>query len=256
MKQNLLKFTSLIIIVCIVCLFLLFTTYQNRPTIKSIHVLNLDKDYNKWTNMKAQATRLGLNVQRFPGFDGTKLDYTTIPSLGVGRSMIRPNRKDNNLVNLGTVGCFLAHRNLLTHLANQPFSDSAGHMILEDDLKLPEDFLQPGGRWSTYSKIIPGSYDIILCGLWHPYGIKLSNEVYKLKTDLTKRSNLGTFCYVVRHGALKTKILPWLKYMIDAYDEQLAMKYGTWESYAIKPNLVDFEETYESSVNLINEGNK
>jgi len=253
MKQNLLKPAILLLAILIVCLALLFVKYQDRPIIKSIHVLNLEKDIDKWRNMQTQASRLGLHVERFSGFDGSKLDYNTIPSYGVGRSMIRPNRKDNKLVNLGTVGCFLAHRNLLTHLASQPYSDSAGHMILEDDLKLPDDFLQPGGRWSKYSKVIPGSYDIILCGLWHPYGTKLSNEVYKLKTDLSKRSNLGTFCYIVRHGALKTKILPWLKYMIDAYDEQLAMKYVSWESYAIKPNLVDFEESYESSVNLMNE---
>ena len=65
--------------------------------------------------------------------------------------------------------------------------------------------------------------------------------------------NLGTFCYVVRHGALRSKILPWLRYMVDAYDEQLSLKYGEWESYGITPNIVELnQEIAESSINTLN----
>jgi hypothetical protein len=62
---------------------------------------------------------------------------------------------------------------------------------------------------------------------------------------------------VVRHGALRTKILPWLQYMIDAYDEQLALKYGEWNAYGVQPNLVAVNQDFEeSSINQINEASK
>ena len=230
----------------------------SHPTVSTIHVLNLEKDIGRWKAIEANGKRLGLPLQRFPGFDGRVLTRDTVHPLGVGRAMIRPNRfdeKGEHLVNRGVIGCFIAHRALLTHLASLPYSDSVGHMILEDDIILPDDFLQPGGRWEQAASKIPGTYDIILCGLWHVYGRKIADNIYKLETDPTKRTNLGAFCYVVRHGALRTKILPWLQYMMDAYDDQLALKYGEWESYGIKPNIVELnKEVSASSINAINGG--
>lgn len=223
-----------------------------HPYVVSIHVLNLDKDVKRWASMEARGKELGLPLQRFPGFNAKALTQHTVHPLGVGRAMIRPNRKDKkgeHLVNLGTVGCFVAHRNLLTHLSTLPVSDSAGHMILEDDIQLPDDFLQ---KWEAAASKIPGSYDIVLGGLWHPLGTKIAPGILKLGSDPTQRKNLGAFCYVVRHGALRTKILPWLRYMIDAYDDQLSLKYGEWEAYGIQPNLVTVAPDVESSINELN----
>ena len=243
--------------VCVAGLIAFYILYPSHPTIATYHVLNLDKDVKRWQAMEADGKRLGVPLQRFPGFNGSVLTQHTVHPLGVGRAMIRPNRKDKegkHLVNLGLVGCFVAHRNLLTHLSTLPYSDSAGHMILEDDIRLPDDFQ---ARWAAAASKIPGSYDIIQCGLWHPLGTEISKGIFRLKTDVTKRVNLGAFCYVVRHGALRTKILPWLQYMVDAYDEHLALKYGEWESYGLQPNLVTVnEDVGESSINQINEGGK
>lgn len=247
------------IIVFLVFLVFLIIVYciPTHPTIATIHVLNLDKDVKRWEAMEADGKRLGLPLQRFPGFNGGALTQHTVHPLGVGRAMIRPNRKDKegkHLVNLGLVGCFVAHRNLLTHLSTLPYSDSAGHMILEDDIKLPEDFM---ARWSLVAAQIPGSYDIIQCGLWHPLGTEIAPGILRLQSDVTQRKNLGAFCYVVRHGALRTKILPWLQYMVDAYDEQLALKYGEWNAYGVQPNLVAVNQDFEeSSINQINEASK
>jgi len=244
--------------ICIALIALIVLYFiPSHPTITTIHVLNLEKDAKRWLALEANAKRLGISLQRFPGFDGSVLTQHMVHSHGVGRAMIRPNRNDKegkHLVNRGIVGCFIAHRNLLTHLASLPYSDSTGHMILEDDITLPYDFLKPGGRWEKAAAKIPGSYDIILCGLWHPHGRMISENIYKLESDPTKRVNLGTFCYVVRHGALRSKILPWLRYMVDAYDDQLSLKYGEWESYGIKPNIVEINaEITESSINTIND---
>ena len=246
-----------IVVISLAVLVCIFYCIPAHPTLDTIHVLNLDKDAKRWQAMEADGQRLGLPLQRFPGFDGSVLTQHTVHPLGVGRAMIRPNRKDKegkHLVNLGLVGCFVAHRNLLTHLSTLPYSDSAGHLVLEDDIKLPDDFM---ARWDAVSAHVPASYDIIQCGLWHPLGAEVAPGILRLGSDVTKRKNLGAFCYVVRHGALRTKILPWLQYMVDAYDEQLALKYGEWNAYGVQPNLVAVNQDFEeSSINQINEASK
>jgi GR25 family glycosyltransferase involved in LPS biosynthesis len=252
------KQAVVVLLAIVVCMIAYHVINKSKPSISTIHVINMDKDIKRWVTIKANGDRLGLRLERFPGFNGKELKHTMSHTLGVGRAMIRPNRYDEKgkqLVNLGTAGCFISHRALLTKLSEMNVSDSTGHLILEDDIVLPDDFLQPGGRWDQAKHHIPGDYDIILLGLWHPHGTKITENITKLDSDPSKRINLGAFCYVVRHGALKHKILPWLKYMVDAYDDQLSLKYGEWKCYGIKPNLVELNEDATSTINELN-GNK
>lgn len=249
------KQAVVLLLTAMVCFVAYHVFAKSHPSISTIHVINMDKDIARWTAMKANGDRLGLHLERFPGFNGKELNHITSPTMGVGRAMIRPNRHDEkgkNLVNLGTAGCFISHRSLLTKLSEMNVSDSTGHLILEDDIVLPDDFLQPGGRWDQAKNHIPGDYDIILLGLWHPHGQKITPMITKLASDPSRRVNLGAFCYVVRHGALKHKILPWLQHMVDAYDDQLSLKYGEWKCYGIKPNLVEIRSGVPSSINELN----
>jgi len=251
--SNTLVIGFLAAVAAVVAAFIVYHLIPTHPVLATIHVLNLDKDVRRWTFMEARGKDLGLPLQRFPGFNGKALTHHTVHSYGIGRAMVRPNRKDKegkHLVNLGTAGCFLAHRALLTHLSTLPVADSAAHMILEDDIQLPDDFFQ---KWEAIRSQIPGTFDILQCGLWHPLGTEVAPGILRLATDPTKRVNLGAFCYVVRHGALRTKILPWLRYMVDAYDDQLALRYGDWESYGVQPNLVTVNPDMEdSSINQLN----
>lgn len=249
-------YSGIVVLVFLTAYVIYATMHPIKPTISTIHVINMDKDVKRWDAIKADGDRLGLPLQRFPGFNGKDLNQKVCHSFGVGRALIRPDRKDKegkNLVNLGTAGCFLSHRGVLTQCSEMNVSDSTGHLILEDDVRLPDDFLQPGGRWDQARQHIPGDYDIILLGLWHPHGTPVTPTITKLASDPSKRINLGTFCYVVRHGALRSKILPWLRYMVDAYDDQLSLKYGEWKVYGIKPNIVELNEDITvSSINELN----
>ena len=100
---------------------------------------------------------------------------------------------------------------------------------------------------------MPSNWDIIYLGLWNITGKDVAPGIKKLRS--AKRSeeapNVGTFAYIVRHGAIQTKILPWLRYMIDAIDEQYVMKFDEWNVYGLKVNIIN-PNIGESSINEIN----
>ena len=237
------------------CRYVLYRTQP--PHISSIDVINLDRDRKRWESIQSQGERLGLDVRRFPAIYGKDIPYTRMRSLGVGNAMVRANRHDHkgeSLHNLGVVGCFLSHRSLLESLATRNVPESDGHLILEDDVQLPEDFLQANGRWDRLRRGVPHDWDIISFRMWHPNGKEVAPGVWKLTSDPSKRTNLGAFAYVVRHGSIRTKLLPWLHYMNDAYDEQLNLQFGAWNVYLLHPGIIDIHDELQkdSSINAIN----
>ena len=241
-------------ILCFICLLYACVYYVNPlPMITSIHVINLDRDVERWKSIQSQAIKLGLSVQRFSAIYGKDIPYKSMRSLGVGNTTVRADRHDRegkNMHNLGVVGCFLSHRALLAHLLKQNVPDSCGHLILEDDVQFPSDFLQPGGRWDILRRYIPSDWDIISLRMWYPHGKTIAPGIMKLSAT-NSRENLGAFAYVVRHGALQ-KILTWLTYMYDAYDDHLNIKFNDWNVYLLEPGIIEVNDDFGSSINKIN----
>jgi hypothetical protein len=62
--------------------------------------------------------------------------------------------------------------------------------------------------------------------------------------------NWGTHAYIVRHGALKTKIIPWMKYMIDTIDEHYKLKFNEWNVYAAVPGIIKLNETQAANSSI------
>jgi hypothetical protein len=90
--------------------------------------------------------------------------------------------------------------------------------------------------------------------MWKVHGDDVAPGVVKLKTDTRIRVNLGTFAYVVRHGSLKSKILPYLKLMNDAFDEQMNLKFNDWNCYVLNPGMIEIDDDLQkaSAINAIN----
>jgi hypothetical protein len=245
-----------VVLVVSVILYFMSSWNSSRPTIQSAHAMNLDKDKKRWDALMKSAASAGLPIERWPATYGKDIPYEQFRELGVGHAMIKPDRHDKKherLVNLGVVGCFISTRRLLTHLSEQPFSSSAGHLILDDDIEIPQGFLQ---AWEEKRQLIPADWDMVYLGIWHITGKDVAPGVKKLRSARReeKAPNVGTFAYIVRHGAIKTKILPWLRYMFDAIDEQYVHKFDEWNVYGIEPNmiLVNDELQKASSINEIN----
>jgi hypothetical protein len=62
--------------------------------------------------------------------------------------------------------------------------------------------------------------------------------------------NWGLHAYIVRHGALRDKILPDIAWMRDSIDTMLSQFYDKWNVYAIQPDLLKLnkEESQKSTI--------
>jgi GR25 family glycosyltransferase involved in LPS biosynthesis len=216
-----------------------------RPHVKSIHVINLDKDIARWEHMKRSSQKIQIPVERWPAVYGKDLTQDELASKGIGYAMTRSGKgnyleQGKDLRNQAVVGCYLSHRELLTHLASLNVPNTYGHLILEDDVNLPENFLKTDDEWHKVYQTVPMDWDIVYMDITKPVGKMVAPRVIKLTnhTSGSESGNWGSHAYLVRHGAIKSKILPWLKYMVDAYDEQLKYKFDSWNCYAVTPGII------------------
>jgi len=201
----------------------------------------------------------GLPVTRWSATYGKDLTQTEMAQQGVGYAMTRSGKgsydeQNKDLRNQGVVGCYLSHRNLLTHLSTLDVPEYYGHLVLEDDVNIPANFLHTDDEWHKVYKTVPLDWDLVYMDITKPVGNLVAPNIMKLKYKISGDSgNWGTHAYLVRHGSIKTKILPWLTYMIDSYDEQLKMKFNEWNCYAVVPGIIPLnqEHSKHSSIQKI-----
>ena len=253
MKQSTFAWGVCILCILFVCIVYAYTQsnfIHLRPHVKSIHVVNLDKDTHRWASMEKN---IPIEPIRWSAIYGKDLTQTELAKLGVGYAMTRSgigsySEQGNNLRNQGVVGCYLSHRNLLEHLASLPVPDHYGHLIVEDDVTIPRNFLHPSDEWHKVYYKVPTDWDIVYMDITKPVGHFVEEGVMKLAYTIGEDSgNWGTHSYLVKHSSIRTKLLPWLAYMVDALDEQYKMKFNEWNVYAVVPGIIPLNE--EQSAN-------
>ena len=233
-----------------------FFTRGGVPEIVTAHVINLDRDAGRWKSIQKTAVSAAIPIERWAATYGADLTNEDIYAAGVGSVIFAKGQgvyteQFKERRNLGAIGCFVSHKRLMQHLAEMPVPDSAGHLILEDDIALPANFLSPGDEWHAIKSQIPADWDIIYLGLNSPIGDAIHTRV--MRPRITKgynTGNWGTHAYIVRHGALHGKILPGLEWMTDAIDTMFSQNYEKWNVYAVQPNLVrlNAEESQKSTI--------
>lgn len=197
----------------------------------------MDKDTARREFMETQLVHYGAQVERWPGrsVKGMTVDELTALHIGEPVYSVREQLWDGKLRNVGVMGCWLSHTSLLKHLANMSTANPQdAHLIFEDDVYVPPDIL---ARWATLP--LPRDWDVVYLGIGHPTidkGTSPSPELVKLKYG---RGNAGMYAYVVRHGALQTKILPRLQQFTNAIDMQLSTMFDVLNVYAVMPAWVD-----------------
>lgn len=236
---------------------------SRRPHVWDIWVINLDKDTERWVSIQADTQRIEGMVYRWPATYGKLLTQKELILEGVGFAMTRSGdgyKEDERLRNLGTIGCWLSHKRLLQHLANQPVASYAGHLIVEDDVAFPPDFLEVRDAWHKVYSRIPTNWDIVYFGITNPQGESITPEgdILRLKTLSEGGGNWGTHAYLVRHGSIAQKLLPALEWMTDAIDEQYNQYFSEWNVYAVDPNIIPInaEMSEKSSLKQINAGDQ
>ena len=245
-KQTLI-FVCIFILVLITLYAVKSYSLKFRPHVKSIHVINLDKDTARWEAIQRSTIAVRLPVERWSATYGREFTQEELAELGIGYAMTRSGKgsydeQGKDLRNQGVVGCYLSHRNLLEHLSTLDVPDYYGHLILEDDVQVPPNFLHPDDDWHQVYKTVPMDWDMVYLDITKPVGYTVAPQVKRLKYKIgVEGGNWGTHSYIVRHGAIKDKILPWLEYMIDAIDEQYKMKFGSWKVYAVVPGIMQLD---------------
>lgn len=226
------------VVLMIVYFFYTMWSPYGAAQVDDVWVINLDRSPQRWEHMVRSTQQFSDKVHRFPAMDGkTITNPRPVHAEGVGYYFMRVSGgKEGELVNKGVVGCWLSHKRLLTHLAGLNLGTSVGHLILEDDVQLPDNFLSGSDRWSEVARRIPYDWDIVYLGMSEgAKGMPVADGVVKLAPG---PQQWGTYAYLVKHGSIKTKILPALRFMTDAIDEQYNSLFGDLNVYCIRPALI------------------
>jgi len=227
------------------------------PKIHDIWVINLDKDTERWQNIQSKTQHLKNIVHRWSATYGKDLTRDQAQKYGVGYvvSLSRDFDKDGKTdkitsANVGAIGCWISHKRLLTYLAEQPHHANTAHLICEDDAEFPTDFMTGNDNWSRVSKHIPADWDMVFLGIKKPIiGKDVAPGIKKMRTTYNK-GNWGAHAYLVRHGALKTKILPSIERMTDEIDVHYDIMSDNWNIYICDPPTVRYNDELAAKSNI------
>lgn len=214
-----------------------------------ISYINLEKDEGRRAMQETQLARIGVPYRRWAGTLGSTLKSTDLFKERVGASNFaqRSAAADKRFRNMGVIGCWLSHVKLLRHLATVPARDYDGHVILEDDVHVPSDlFAHPAWRE------LPSDWDVLFLGITKPVvGAQVSPHLVRLRSESPDaRGNWGTYAYVVRHGSLDSKILPFFKYYLNPFDVQISQAFDDWNVYAVQPVIVKAESEFQDASSI------
>jgi GR25 family glycosyltransferase involved in LPS biosynthesis len=209
---------------------------QGSKLFKDVYVISTDKYSDRYKNVEEKAKVAGVSIKYWPATvleKSEKLRYE-LPLKGIGRSLF--SERTNKMFNLGSIGCYLSHRNLLEYISKID-DKSTGTLILEDDAEISPDFFK---KLSEIELHIPNDWDMLFLDKWGEIKseIPIYKNLVKIKKTFDTRSNWGTYSYIVKNSSIKSKILPVLERMVDYLDVQYniyADKLNEYIAYGIIP---------------------
>ena len=215
------------------------------PELADISYINMDKDTDRRAFMEKQLNAVNVPYRRWPGVDGSTLTTEDMKRNHVGSPSfaIRHKSWDGKMRNTGVIGCWLAHKTLLEHLATLPVHDNYAHLIIEDDIHIPSTL-----KKSKWEQDLPRDWDMLYFGITQPVIDKqITPKLAKLKPG---NGNWGTYAYAVRHGSIRTKILPCLTWFHDPIDNQYDMCFSEWNTYALTPNMLTADSEFQEKSSI------
>ena len=214
-------------------------TNRDKPIFTEAYIITINPESKRYKDTEACANAAKLPFKKW---DGVKIDDTMGDSLmeqGIGSLLF----KGTKMRFKGAIGCFLAHRGVMRHIAEQPHS-SQGTLILEDDVIIPPDFIQ---QLQNVVANLPRDWDILYLDKVNPKSEKVNEHLHKFTKQMTTHNNWGNWAYIVRNKSLKHRILPLLEFMIDPVDIQLHKFADYLNMYLTVPSLISSNK--ETSIN-------
>ena len=219
---------------------------RGKPLFKRVYAITMNPESERYKQTVASAKEANVDVQKW---DAVKVNDGMGDSLmeqGIGSIIF----KGPKMRYRGAIGCFLAHRGLMRHIADNPTTDAHGTLILEDDVKFEPDF---STKLQNLMNEVPSDWDMIYLDKVNPKANPVSANVHKFEKQMTTSNNWGNWAYIVRQNSLP-KILAKLEFMVDPVDLQLHKFADTLNIYLAKPSLVTLNDktTYNSNINKLN----
>ena len=219
-----------------------FQVGQSSPYFTDAYVITMDKYPERLPRIRENAEAAGITLKKWSGVEVKEEEVLSLPEKGVG-TLIYTARAGGKRRNLGAIGCFLAHRGLLEHIAAN--STGLGTLICEDDIVFIPDFY---AKLAEVSQEIPDDWDYIYMNKFKVNGKSISTHIMKLEQDLSSSTNMGTWAFIVKNASIKTKILPLLRQMTDEIDLQLIRNADVLNTYLITPPIIYLHETADTSI--------
>lgn len=251
--KGLLILITAVIVACLATYYISSQIYVT-PSIDTIWVVNLDRDADRMVFVQAQQDRLPQPIRRWRAAYGKEEDRVQIARDDGVEAIITksPNAEENEksskvLNKPGEVGCWLSHKRLLRHLRQGNYPPNFGHLICEDDIEVPHDFI---ARWNRVRKTIPKDWDMIYLGIGGPSGTRLNENLLRWRNDQAEFANWGTHAYMVRHRSIDS-ILDKLVLMGGALDVQYYKTLGHLNIYIVNPDLITVNTVdFKSSIDI------
>lgn len=226
-----------------VLLFLVYIGWPQKSYMHDIHFINLEKDYERRAFIEQQVPE----AKRWPAVNGADLTADDMARYHVPESVYSHRKNwDGKMRNAGVVGCWLSHVTLMRHLATLPAPEHAAHVILEDDVTVTKPLD------NSILQGLPDDWDMLYLGITTPnIEHNITDRIVKLKSHtLYGQGNFGTYAYAVRHGSLRTKILPFFTHFLNAIDVHYNQAFDAWNVYAIQPNVVVAESEHQEKSSI------
>jgi GR25 family glycosyltransferase involved in LPS biosynthesis len=221
-------------------------TNHGKPIYGDAYAITMNPESERYKQTDASAKAAGITLKKW---DAVKVDESMGDSLmeqGIGSIIF----KGAKMRYRGAIGCFLAHRGVMRHIAEQPHT-TQGTLILEDDVSIPADFNE---RLNSIAGELPRDWDIIYLDKVNPKSEKISEHFHKFSKQMVTHNNWGNWAYIVRNKSLKDRILPYLEFMFDPVDLQLHKFADKLNIYLTVPSLIKLNAatTLNSNINKLN----
>jgi len=184
----------------------------------------------------------GMPLKFWEGVVITPEQKDTLPELGVGTTHYKD--RTGATFNLGVIGAFLAHRNLMENLANTA-PNSPGTIIFEDDVVISTDFYEKLKPIEKEVAEFASDWDLLFLDKFNVDNAglkKVSEHVYKLPKDMTAMKNWGMWAFIVKNASIKDRVLPTMEHMLDVPDIQLNKFADKLNMYLVIPSLITLDQ--------------
>lgn len=201
---------------------------KSTDNMNETFVINLDKDNERFQNIKTNLEKNNIKFKRFPAVYGENINTNTINKYF-----------KNDKLSKGQMGCSLSHIKLLQKISKE--NNMKKYIIMEDDAYIIDD------SYYVLNKFLNmiDNWDLVYIGGNKIYGKKYKKNII---IPLNKEGyNFGTFGYVVNSKSAK-KILDLILPMDKPIDKEFKSIYNKIKVYTIVPPIVKHNYNYESNI--------